>query len=232
LKVREPAVTESGPIKPSGPTVFISYRRGENAPHAAFLEASLSALLGAGAVFRDQTTIALGDAYPAQIEQAVRSAAVVLVVIGPGWPALRDEKSGERGLDQSRDYVRREIELALEWHRKIVPVLVDGAKAPGPDDLPKSISALSKAQAVDLPWHTEIREIARAVSIEAQRLANEIKVPLGGTTSANAVVRAMEVSLHSQGRRVRLDAAELSATLDRLSDFKRIGNSFLMADLI
>src|SRR5262249_57553999 len=74
--------------------------------------------------------------------------------------------------------------------------------------------------------------IARAVSIEAQRLANEIKVPLGGTTSANAVVRAMEVSLHSQGRRVRLDAAELSATLDRLSDFKRIGNSFLMADLI
>jgi hypothetical protein len=104
---------------------------------------------------------------------------------------------------------------------------------PAAEDLPRSIAALSSAQAVTLPWHDGVREIAGVVSAEARRLADEIRVPLGNTSTANAAVRAMEASLFNQRLgRIRLDAAELSATLDRLTDFERVGNSFLMPDLI
>jgi len=218
-----------------GQAVFISYRRSENTLHASLLETSLSALLGDGAVFRDRTTLSPGDPFPSHIEKAIQTAAVVLIVIGVGWLDVRDEKTGERRLEQANDYVRREIELALEWQRKIVPVLIDGAKVPLASDLPKSIAALTDAEAVDLSWHEGVHAIARTVSAETQRLADEIHVPLGAKASAtaNAAVRSMEASLFNQGLgSVKLDAAELSATLDRLSDFKRVGNSFLMPDLV
>ena len=73
------------------PLVFISYRRSENLRQTTFLEESLAALLGPGAVFRDKTAITPGDKFPTRLDTAIRGVAVVLVLIGPGWVELRDE---------------------------------------------------------------------------------------------------------------------------------------------
>lgn len=190
-------------------------------------------LLGPGAVFRDQSAIEPGDAFPARIEKAIRDAAVVLVLIGSGWLELRSAKSTQRRLEQAGDYVRREIELALEHGRTIIPVLLDGASMPLPEDLPNSIAALSLANAVNLSWQVGLREIAEKVRNEERRLTEEIRVPVGDTSPANAAARAMESSISNQGLGdVSLDETELSATLDRLTDFEREQGAFMMPDLL
>jgi hypothetical protein len=98
---KKPMVDGAQRPEAPGPSVFISYRRRENALHAALLEASLSALLGQGVVFRDAMTLTPGEAFPAGIENAVRGAAVVLVLIGKGWLEASDEKSGSGGSTRS-----------------------------------------------------------------------------------------------------------------------------------
>jgi hypothetical protein len=224
-----------GPKRAGAPTpsVFISYRRSENLRQATFLEESLAALLGPGAVFRDQTAIKPGDKFPTRLDTTIRGVAVVLVLIGPRWVELRDERSNQRRLDLADDFVRREIEIAIDAKRKIVPLLVDGARMPETAMLPRSIAALSDHQAVELPWHDPLRTIAETVLNEAQRLSDEVRVPVGTSSKANAAARAMEASLRNQNLgRVQLDARELSATLDRLTDFKRDHGAFLMPDLI
>src|SRR5262249_26469441 len=229
-RVIGPAATQAGA---RAPVVVISYRRSENLQHAALLEESLGMLLGPGAVFRDQSAIEPGDAFPARIEKAIRDAAVVLVLIGSGWLELRSAKSTQRRLEQAGDYVRREIELALEHGRTIIPVLLDGASMPLPEDLPNSIAALSLANAVNLSWQGGLREVAEKVRNEERRLTEEIRVPVGDTSPANAAARAMESSISNQGLGdVSLDETELSATLDRLTDFEREQGAFMMPDLL
>ena len=90
-KVNEPAATSRQRAGASTPLVFISYRRSENLLHATLLEKSLSEPLLPGAVFRDQTAIIPGDVFPTRIENAIRGAAVVLVLIGQelGRPTRR-----------------------------------------------------------------------------------------------------------------------------------------------
>ena len=214
-------------------SVFISYRRSENLRQAAYLEEALSAVLGAGAVFRDQKAIKPGDAFPPLLDATIRGAAVVLVLVGPGWADLRDAKTGQPRLGMAEDFVRREIEVALDARRKIVPLLVDGAQMPDEAALPRSIAAFAQRQAVDLPWHVPLLAIAETVRNEVQRLSDEVRVPVEASSEANAAARAMEASLRNQNLgRIQLDARELSATLDRLTDFERDFDSFFMPDLI
>lgn len=215
------------------PAVFICYRRKENLQHAALLEESLGRILGPGAVFRDQKAIGPGDRFPARIEKAIRDAAVVLVLIGNDWLDIRSSASTQRRLERAGDYVRREIELALEHQRTIIPLLIDGASMPDSRDLPRTIAALSETHAVDLSWQAGLREIAEKVRSEEQRLAEEIRVPVGDPSPANAAARAMESSIRNQSLGdVNLDESELSATLDRLTDFEREHGAFMMPDLL
>jgi hypothetical protein len=73
----------------------------------------------------------------------------VLVVMGPHWIDVRRD-DGVRRLDDPADYVRREIELALESDALLVPVLVEDAASPKAEQLPASIRALHTRNAIEL----------------------------------------------------------------------------------
>jgi hypothetical protein len=77
------------------------------------------------------------------------SAKAVLVVLGPGWVRVSDEW-GQRRIDQEDDWVRKEIEQALTQHKEVIPVVVDGARIPPAEKLPKSISDLANRQAIEI----------------------------------------------------------------------------------
>jgi hypothetical protein len=67
---------------------------------------------------------------------------------------------------QSNDYVRIEIESALKRDIRVIPVLVDGAHMPTPDELPDSLKPLSSRNAVFLSHHhfvSEVDELARVL---------------------------------------------------------------------
>jgi hypothetical protein len=74
---------------------------------------------------------------------------VFLVLIGRDWSAVTDSM-GTRRLDNPDDWVRVEIEAALQRDIRIIPILVDGAVLPQANDLPLSLRPLTRRQAREL----------------------------------------------------------------------------------
>jgi hypothetical protein len=129
--------------------IFISYRRDETAYPAGWLYDRLTAHFGHGQVFKDIDSIQLGDDFVEVITRAVSSCDVLLALIGNEWLTMTDEH-GCRRLDDPGDFVRLEIEAALSRRVLLIPVLVDGARMPHADELPASLAALVRRQALEL----------------------------------------------------------------------------------
>ncbi len=151
------------------PSIFVSYRVADTLPIADRLAAELQRTFGAEAVFFDRRTIEPGDTWDRDIENAVKGAAVVLVLIGKKWLTEQDQY-GRRRLDVPGDWVRREVETALLAAQYVIPVLVDGAAPPPKEafaDL-SSIAALSNRQAARLrttEWDTDLGALIERLAV-------------------------------------------------------------------
>jgi tetratricopeptide (TPR) repeat protein len=131
------------------PTVFISYRRDDSGPFAARLSDRLCEHFGAERVFRDIDNIAVGVKFPELIQQRIDGSDAVLAVIGRRWSSISDDK-GQRRLDDPDDWVRVEIRGALQAGKRVIPVLVDGARLPRRDKVPSDIGALFDRNAAEV----------------------------------------------------------------------------------
>ena len=129
--------------------IFISYRRDDTAYAAGWLFDRLVDEFGPEQVFKDMDSIALGDDFVDAITAAVSSTDVLLALIGDKWLGMVDEH-GERRLDDPDDFVRLEIEAALERDVRVIPILVEGARMPRSEELPQSVAALARRQALEL----------------------------------------------------------------------------------
>lgn len=129
--------------------VFISYRREETAYPAGWLFDRLAARLGDGQVFKDVDSIELGDDFVEVITSAVGACDVLLALIGDRWLAMTGE-DGKPRIEDPDDFVRLEIEAALARKVRVIPVLVDGATMPHPDELPPTLAPLARRQALEL----------------------------------------------------------------------------------
>jgi hypothetical protein len=144
---------------------FLSYRREDSAGYAGRLRESLERRLGGEAVFRDVDTIAPGQDFVMAIDERLRECSVFVALIGREWADARDAR-GQRRLDQEHDYVRLEIAAALARPDvRVVPVLVEGVAAPTPDELPESIRALARRQAISLRDETWDADVERLTSV-------------------------------------------------------------------
>jgi hypothetical protein len=140
-------MANSGPA-PTG-RIFVSYRREETAYPAGWLFDRLSEYFGEGQIFKDVDSIELGDDWIEEINTAVGSCDVLLALIGDQWLTITDE-DGRRRLDDPQDFVRLEIEAALERKVRVIPILIDGAAMPRAEELPPSLAKLVRHQALDL----------------------------------------------------------------------------------
>ena len=130
---------------PGSRGVFISYRRQESSGWARLLQNQLAARLGDDQVFMDVDTIALGVDFAEVIAQAVSTCQVLLAVIGPRWLTATDQ-DGRRRLDDPDDIVRLEIQAALDRDIRVIPILVEGAQMPRPQQLPRRPGEVGAAQ--------------------------------------------------------------------------------------
>ncbi|WP_159670769.1 TIR domain-containing protein [Streptomyces mexicanus] len=148
--------------------VFVNYRTLDSAYVAATCYELLSAEFGPERVFRDCVSIRPGDRYPDAIRQALEEARVLLVLIGPQWlapdPSAQD---GRRLIDDEQDWVRREIRRALARDIPVIPVLLDGARLPGEEQLPSDIRKLF--------WHQALTVGHRTLGDDVRRLARRIE---------------------------------------------------------
>jgi glycerophosphoryl diester phosphodiesterase len=145
--------------------VFISYRRQETAWPARQLYDVLVAELGADRVFKDVDNIEPGDDFVERIQSAVGSCEVLLALIGPQWLTVKDA-SGARRIDDPEDFVRIEVETALDRDDvRVIPILVDNAKMPSAQELPKGLAALTRRQAVEInPVNFDTRRLLRVLN--------------------------------------------------------------------
>src|SRR5262245_59103137 len=90
------------------PLVFISYRRQDSSAAARWVGRAILRTFGAQSVFVDIDSIRMGDDWQERINKALRSATILLPIIGPNWLRIADE-FGRRRLDKEDDWVRNEI---------------------------------------------------------------------------------------------------------------------------
>lgn len=127
--------------------VFINYRRDDAGPYARLMKIRLGQRFPETNVFMDLDSIDVGADFAEAIESAVCSCAVLVALIGRRWLTITDDE-GRRRLDNPDDYVRFEIQAALERRIRVIPVLVDGAVAPRQQQLPHDLRKVARLNAL------------------------------------------------------------------------------------
>ena len=120
--------------------IFLSYRREDAGPYARLLQFQFRERIPEARVFMDLDSIEPGLDFAEVIREAVYSCTVLVALIGRQWVTLNDEE-GRRRLDNPDDYVRFEVQAALEHGVRVIPVLVDGARPLRQQQLPSGLRA-------------------------------------------------------------------------------------------
>jgi uncharacterized membrane protein YhaH (DUF805 family) len=157
--------------------IFISYRRGDDQAAAGFLYDRLLQHFDRKQLFMDVDAIEPGVDFVKALDEQVAECIAFIAVIGPRWLNARNNDGNPR-LDNPTDYVRVEIESALKRDIRVIPVLVDGATMPRPSDLPPSLQALARRNAVEIAHHR--------FAADCDDLARRIKRALGVATTPSA----------------------------------------------
>jgi hypothetical protein len=150
--------------------IFISYRRQETAWPVGRLYDKLVEHFPAEQIFRDVDSIEPGEDFVERITATVSSCDVLLALIGPQWLKITDEE-GRCRLDNPGDYVRVEIETALTRKIRVIPILVDDAQMPRVNELPSTLAALVRRNAVEINPITF--DTTRLIAAVQQTLAEE-----------------------------------------------------------
>jgi formylglycine-generating enzyme required for sulfatase activity len=161
------------------PRIFLSYRRKDSAGVAGRIYDRLRAHFGNDAVFMDIDSIPFGEDFREHIDAAVGQCDVVLAVIGMKWAW---KTKTQRRLDDPRDFVRIELESALNRNLPVIPILIDEARMPSEADLPPSLARLAFRNAIDVDqgrdFHPHIDRLIRGIEFHFQKSPSANKKPL------------------------------------------------------
>jgi len=122
--------------------IFLSYRREDSADVAGRIYDRLTQKFGKEQDFKDVDSIPLGLDFRKHLAQMVGSCDVFLAVIGVDWHAP-SAAGGKPRLDDPKDFVRIELEAALQRDIPVIPVLVRGAEVPNEGELPTTLATLA-----------------------------------------------------------------------------------------
>lgn len=161
--------------------VFINYRRRDAEHVAGRLFDRLEQDFSEDQLFFDVDNIPPGEDFVAYLHDQVEACDVLLALVGPNWRNELDAQD-HRGEEQTRDFVRIEIEAALQKGKKVIPVLVSGAEMPREDELPPSLRPFSRRNAVRLT-HERFKA-------DAAGIANALKAALADAEEARAAAEA------------------------------------------
>ena len=122
-------------------SIFISYRRADSREFTRDLYDRLARHFQNEAVFRDLDTIPPGANFKQYIERELAQCKIFIAVIGPRWRGIIGS-DGKRRLNKPDDWVRREIEYALERKIPVIPLLIKTTKMSRAEDLPGVLKKL------------------------------------------------------------------------------------------
>ena len=149
--------------------VFLNYRKADTDFGAHVLDQKLSERFGSDQVFLASKSIPLGAAWESAMMAAVAESDAVLVIIGRHWLTASDENG--QLIRQENDFVRREILLARELGKLIIPVRLQAPRFTA-TDLPAELSWLPECQDIEVRF--------RSAQADVDHLANRLRVLLPG----------------------------------------------------
>jgi hypothetical protein len=170
----------------SSPGIFLSYRREDAAPYARLLQFQLRERFPGVQVFLDLDSIEAGLDFAEVIQEALDSCSVLVALIGRQWATLVDDR-GIRRLENPDDLVRYEIQTALERAVRVIPVLVDGARAPQQQELPIELHKLARLNAFELSY--------RRFDYDASQLVELIRKVLAAASSTRFAVGQLIIGM-------------------------------------
>ncbi len=104
--------------------------------------------IGRPNVFRDLDSIAPGEHFPTRVARTIGTCTDVFVLIGPAWIAWLPNRRSR--LSEPDDWVRLELETAIQRGLHVVPLLIGDARMPSRDVLPPSLHPLCDRQSYEL----------------------------------------------------------------------------------
>jgi flagellar biosynthesis GTPase FlhF len=202
--------------------VFLCYRRDDSGGYAGRIQDWLVRDLGADVMFMDVDDISFGKNFVKTLHEQVAACEVLLAVIGRNWLDARDE-DGKRRLENPNDFVRIEIAAALQRDILVVPVLVDGAKIPGANLLPKDLEELSVRNGIDVrlaSFSSDIQRLIKALKRElnVDSASTEIQSP---KQSQNELSKEAEIKQRAEEEQREAEAVRLQAEHERAEAKRR-----------
>lgn len=187
--------------------IFLNYRREDTAAEAGRLFTLMCQTFGKDTVFMDTSSISPGTIWPKRIQDALRAAEVVIVLVGPDWFRAGSDEWGKRRIDDDADYVRLELLSALADEKLVIPTLVRGALSPPPEALPRDLQDLCNRQSIGIRteyWDHDVKLLLRQVEEKLGTLGNELNSvgpyatpPKEGTTVDEITDAKLELVLAS-----------------------------------
>jgi hypothetical protein len=170
--------------------IFINYRREDTAGFAQALFGRLEQSFSAKSLFMDVDSIGAGQDFVRAIEEQVGECDAMLVLIGPKWLNVTDETGGRR-LENPQDFVRIEVDSALRFGKRVIPVLVQKTAMPRADALPEPLKALALLNAVGLTnerFKADAQGLCRALEAtlaEVKEARRQAEIPAKAEELAN-----------------------------------------------
>jgi hypothetical protein len=146
----------------------------------------LTARLGEGSVFRYVDTAGVNFE---DITRTLLASDVVLLIIGDRWLSDTADEA-ERRLDDPNDFLRLEIEYAFARHLPVIPVLIEDAALPFPNQLPDTIKPVSRIVPARVSDRHFAEDAVRLVQLveEAQSVPPRPPGPMDKVTADDLVL--------------------------------------------
>ena len=153
--------------------IFISYRINDCQIFTVDLHKRLAKKFGKDAAFLDNRSLTSGEPFDQEIFKKLRQSQLLILVVGKNW--LSVSQNGKSRLFDKQDYVRREIECAIENNIKIIPLLINGAQIPSKDELPESLHQIFLRGAISINSSDRKTDLDSQLEDVENDLRNQLK---------------------------------------------------------
>src|SRR5215510_1204667 len=126
--------------------IFLSYRRHDTSDITGRIFDRLEDHYGPRSLIMDIDSIPPGVDFREYIRNEITDCCAVLTIMGKNW--LRSKDDPNNILNNPDDFVRVEIEMALQQGIFIIPILVADASMPSHDELPRSLQKFAYLNAM------------------------------------------------------------------------------------
>jgi adenylate cyclase len=185
--------------------IVISYRRRDTGAITGRIFDRLVAHYGRDAVFLDIDNIPPGIDFRAHITDALAQCDILLAMVGPNW-AGRSGRARRARIDDENDFVRIEVETALQRCIPVIPVLLASSKMPSADQVPEGLKEFVYRQAV---WVDPGRDFEHHVN-RLMREIDRISLRRSDATAPQPEVEASRLALPDKSSIAVLPFANIS----------------------